>query len=57
MADKCTWTYDEYCDYWETECNEAFVFAADGPVENNFTYCPYCGREIEVSEDGSSKDK
>jgi hypothetical protein len=56
MPDKCKWTYDDD-GYYDTSCDNAFVFISDGPLENDFKYCPYCGREIEVSEDGSSKDE
>lgn len=27
-------------------CDELHQFEADGPEENGFNYCPYCGRYI-----------
>jgi hypothetical protein len=46
MNDVCKWKYDEITGAWETSCDNLFSFLADGPVENNFKFCPYCGREI-----------
>jgi len=34
--------------YWETTCDNMFQFNIDGPKENHFTFCPYCGGLIEV---------
>ena len=42
----CTWREDLQPDgdvAWETECQNLFVFTTDGPAENHFNYCPYCG--------------
>jgi hypothetical protein len=33
---------------WQTFCGELFEFTTEGPKENNFTFCPYCGRYIEA---------
>jgi hypothetical protein len=49
MADKkkiCMWKYDEYTDSWDTECNNKHQFMTDGPEENNYKFCPYCGRKL-----------
>ncbi len=35
--------------YWDTTCGNAFEFMADGPMENKFKYCPYCGSPIAIS--------
>ena len=47
--DKCKWTYtNDYDDsYYETGCDKAFVFFNDGPLENDFIYCPYCGKLVQ----------
>ncbi len=48
-ADVCHWLDD--CEYWATDCGNAFSFIADGPKENQMNYCCYCGKPIvEVSE-------
>ena len=57
MSDKCKWIYDEYHDYWDTKCGEGQIFTDGGPKENKYRYCPYCGKEIEVSERSKSKDE
>ncbi len=45
----CKWTYDEGHDKWDTGCGEAHCFMADGPKENSYGYCPYCGRELKAA--------
>ena len=44
---KCAWQEDED-GVWETGCHEMFVFEADGPQENDFRFCPYCGGPLLV---------
>lgn len=41
----CTWTCNLDA-FWDTECGEAFWFSTDGPTDNQFRYCPYCGGEL-----------
>ena len=49
MSDKkCQWQEDVAFD---TLCGMKHQFMADGPVENGYKYCPYCGKEIEVVEE------
>lgn len=47
----CKWCKDGYHmaehDYYQTECDNLFQFSNDGPKENHFVYCPYCGLKIE----------
>jgi len=42
----CCWTFDDIDCRWETECGEAHVFEVEGPVENKYNFCPYCGKQI-----------
>jgi len=44
----CRWTLDDIDGKWDTECGEAHIFEADGPVENNHRFCPYCGKQLAV---------
>ena len=39
--------------YWETSCGGAAEFVNGGPSENDFVYCPFCGKKIreEVTDD------
>lgn len=45
----CYWTGHIRYDgepYWDTSCQFMFSFFIDGPKENNFKFCPYCGKPI-----------
>lgn len=52
VADTCKWRKNGFHmkehNYWETGCNNLFQFTNDGPKENHFEWCPYCGDLIEV---------
>ena len=36
---------------WESSCNNLFEFNADGPKENQFSFCPYCGARIKLQNE------
>ena len=41
----CEWREDrDGC--WNTDCDMHFVMTADTPSENNYNYCPSCGRKL-----------
>ena len=42
----CTWTYDDYSDYYETACGEAYCLADGTLDENRHRFCVYCGGKI-----------
>jgi hypothetical protein len=49
---KCKWTpWTTICgeenNVWNTSCDNDFVLNDGTLKENNFKFCPYCGREIE----------
>lgn len=44
-AANCAWSANEDGAY-ETTCGNIFEFNADGPTENGFKFCPYCGASI-----------
>ena len=52
MADmtECHWKRDEFYDYYDTECENAFELETDGPKENGMNYCPYCGKKLVVDD-------
>lgn len=31
-----------------TECGNAHIFAYGNPTENDYKFCPYCGKKIKV---------
>jgi len=41
---QCRWVLDE--DYWETSCGEAFCLNEGTPSDNDFEFCPYCGKSL-----------
>jgi hypothetical protein len=43
---KCVWTNDPDDDSWDTACGEKFVFNDGTPIENDFYFCPYCGKHL-----------
>ena len=47
MKRTCKWVYAKYAEMWETECGAAQIFSYGKIKDNNYIYCPYCGREIE----------
>ena len=57
-ADSCIWSFapdGDSCD-WQTECDNIFSLFVDGrphvdgPVENGYLYCPFCGKQIVTEE-------
>ena len=44
-AEFCQWAFN---DCWNTDCGNAFFFDTAGPRENNFAFCPYCGKRLDV---------
>ena len=49
---KCTWTNDTDGDapVFSCSCGQCITFNDDGPKENEYRFCPFCGREIELEE-------
>lgn len=48
---KCKWVFEDpdLC-YYETSCNNSFMFEEGKIKENQFKYCPFCGKEIIENE-------
>jgi hypothetical protein len=49
----CRWypDPDEFNNIWGTECFNAVSFEVDGPVENGYIHCPYCGSKILLEDE------
>jgi hypothetical protein len=46
----CKWTFPGDDDgVWSTECGEEFVIIDGEPFDNDWKYCIYCGKTLEVS--------
>lgn len=54
---ECTWAEcnDDMCEYHETSCGEAHVFTTGNLADNNYKYCPYCGKKIKAQERGENQ--
>jgi rRNA maturation endonuclease Nob1 len=56
LEKKCEWTYDDYCDHWDTGCLRAFVFVDGGVKENEMNFCPFCGKKIDIQIRSDDKE-
>lgn len=52
MSDTCKWIYNYMIEdgVYETSCSHSFFFDSGDVKENNFKFCPFCGKEIEAEE-------
>ena len=48
--DVCEWKYNDSEYYFESSCEHLHIFMSDGPKENEYEFCPYCGKKIKVIE-------
>lgn len=48
--DVCEWKYNDTEYYWESSCDHLHIFMSDGPKQNEYSFCPYCGKKIKVVE-------
>ena len=48
--DVCEWKYKDSEYYFESSCEHLHIFMSDGPKENEYRFCPYCGNKIKVVE-------
>ena len=48
--DVCEWKYNNSEYYWESSCEHLHIFMSDGPEENEYKFCPYCGKKIKGME-------
>ena len=48
-AETCAWSEDEQGAY-DTEYSHVFECLSEGPAENSFAYCPYCGGRIVLEQ-------
>ena len=49
--DVCKWKYNDTEYYWESSCDHLHIFMSDGPKENEYDFCPYCGKKIKIVGD------
>ena len=47
--DACEWRLcDEEANVYDTSCRNPHILIEGTPKENNYKYCPYCGKKIKV---------
>ena len=49
--DVCEWKYNDSEYYFESSCDHLHIFMSDGPKENEYDFCPYCGKKIKIVGD------
>ena len=49
--DFCEWKYNDSEYYFESSCDHLHIFMSDGPKENAYEFCPYCGKRIKIVGD------
>ena len=47
----CEWKYNDSEYYFESSCKHLHIFMSDGPKENEYRFCPYCGKKIKIVGD------
>jgi hypothetical protein len=54
----CTWKLEDYEEgVWQTECGNAHVFEDGDPTDNQYKFCPYCGKAlIEAPEEEEEEE-
>lgn len=49
--DVCEWRLcDEEANVYDTSCRNPHILIEGSPRENNYKFCPYCGKKIKVVE-------
>lgn len=43
----CVWFEDDD-GIWQTDCKQGHIFENGTPFQNEFRFCPYCGKRIEI---------
>lgn len=52
LDETCTWEYDDNYEYYNTDCAHTFYFVDESGIgENQFKFCPYCGKKIVEVQD------
>ena len=50
--DVCEWRLcDEEANVYDTSCRNPHILIEGTPIDNNYEYCPYCGKKIKIVGD------
>ena len=48
--DFCEWRLcDEEANVYDTTCRNPHILIEGSPTDNNYEYCPYCGKKIKIA--------
>lgn len=48
----CKWRLiDEEANVYDTTCRNPHILLEGSPADNNYEFCPYCGKEIKVADE------
>ena len=51
-SDYCEWKLiDEEGNVYDTSCRNPHILIDGSPIDNNYEFCPYCGKKIKVVEE------
>lgn len=51
--DVCEWRLcDEEANVYDTSCRNPHILLEGSPSDNNYSFCPYCGRKIKENSNG-----
>ena len=45
----CQWKYCDHECSWDTQCDNKYQFTNDGPKENDYKFCPGCGKPVALA--------
>lgn len=49
--DYCEWVLIDYeANVYDTTCRNPHILLEGSPIDNNYEFCPYCGKKIKVVE-------
>ena len=55
--DVCEWRLcDEEANVYDTSCRNPHILIEGTPIDNNYEYCPYCGKKIKAVEQMDEED-
>jgi len=54
----CTWTQndDQDSSLWHASCDMDWVFEESSPLEEDFSFCPKCGKRISIVVDAEESE-
>lgn len=48
--DCCEWVLIDYeANVYDTTCRNPHILLEGSPIDNNYEFCPYCGKKIKVA--------